>query len=84
MSASYDQAVSQATKAFLRVMDLHGFAPKGDRADVVRHFYQATEYSFHAMTGGPDEHCDLLVEAMLNVSQEPRRSRIINEVTSQG
>lgn len=84
MSMSYDQAVSQATKAFLQVMDLHGFAPKGDRADVARHFYQATEYSFHAMTGGPDEHAEQLVEAMLDVSQEPRRSQIINEVNTQG
>lgn len=77
MHVAYEQAVEEATQAFLEVMDLRGFGRKGELHDFQTHMLQATEYSFHVMAGGPDEDADRLVPAMISISEEPIRSCIL-------
>lgn len=78
MAVPYERAVEEATQAFLKVMDLRGFGRKDDYSDFQRQLMQATEYSFHSLSGGPDTDADTLVAAILRVNEEPIRSCIVH------
>lgn len=66
MVVSYEQAVSEATLAFLKVMDIRGYARKDDLSEFQEQMLKNTEYSFYSMAAGPSDQADAQVHSILH------------------
>lgn len=64
--SDFDQAVADATAAFMKVMNLRGFQPK-EGAHTKAQLGQCADFMFFAMRGGPHPNAANLVNAVRNI-----------------